>query len=512
MLHIPHACPAAPLLRLLPFADWDATDTTHSTYRLTPGTLARAAGQGWSDTVLWRMLEEHAGPPPDGWKAELECQRSRIQLRYTGILLADDPALLTRAAAHRSVTRCLEARIAPGIALVPPEQLDTLTAALARQDIIVESTRDEAAPPPRLDSSTDLSAAHCAALLIASAFYRQHAPPDAPHLPHSDLDDRLRAALTPALRQAVDAAMHNLPEPSDHTAEQVQARVAFAEQQARQADAQRATAERRAKDWERRARQAEAQQTACPPDPITVPPMPADNFWAPVAAAATQSTPETETRRNAAPAPEARTPAQPLLTPRALLPALAAVILVWWALLPGLLSGLRLPRHRTATAPSERRHPSPSPSAPASLPAAPPATVSSSEIRPPISEGIALLRRAIARRRTLEIVYDTGGRGSLDTRRIRPLLLEPHGPHWYLRAYCIRARAERTFRVDRLHHLTIVGGRPRRGDPEARQWNAGPPPEPAAPRPSTRRQRDADASFLRSMPEPGKPRVWLDDL
>jgi hypothetical protein len=83
----------------------------------------------------------------------------------------------------------------------------------------------------------------------------------------------------------------------------VQTRVAFAEQQARQADAQRATAERRAKDWERRARQAEAQQTACPPDPITVPALPADNFWAPVAAAAPQSTPETETRRNAAPAP-----------------------------------------------------------------------------------------------------------------------------------------------------------------------------------------------------------------
>jgi hypothetical protein len=49
--------------------------------------------------------------------------------------------------------------------------------------------------------------------LVASAFYRQYAPPDAPHLPHHDLDDTLRAALTPALRQAVDAALNDLPAP-----------------------------------------------------------------------------------------------------------------------------------------------------------------------------------------------------------------------------------------------------------------------------------------------------------
>jgi hypothetical protein len=54
-----------------------------------------------------------------------------------------------------------------------------------------------------------LTAAECATLLVASAFYRQYAPPDAPHLPHSDLEGHLRAALTPALRQAVDAALND---------------------------------------------------------------------------------------------------------------------------------------------------------------------------------------------------------------------------------------------------------------------------------------------------------------
>jgi hypothetical protein len=478
------------VLRLLPFADWDATDTTHSTYRLTPGTLARAAGQGWSDTVLWRLLEQQAGPPPDAWKADLDSQRSRIQVRATGILIADDPALLTRAADNRSITRCLEARIAPGIALVTPEKLAPLTAALARQNIIVETTCDQPEATVRPGLEHTLSAAECATLLTASAFYRQHAPPDAPHLPHHDLDDTLRAALTPALRQAVDTTTRAFPAPSGQTADQVQARLALAEQQVQHADAQRATAERRAQEWERRARQAEAQLAPLQTVPAPAPDVPADSFWAPVAAASGAEEPGIGSNVGA-----------PLSVPRSPISVLVALLLVWWTLLPGLVSGLQLPRRRfvgnpTASPPEDALPHHAQPSVP----------------RPLCSDLLPRLRRAIARRRTLEIVYDTGGRGSLDTRRIRPLLLEPHGPHWYLRAYCIRARAERTFRVDRLHHLTIVGGRPRRGDPEARQWNAGPPPEPAAPRPSTRRQRDADASFLRSMPEPGKPRVWLDDL
>jgi len=60
--------------------------------------------------------------------------------------------------------------------------------------------------------------------------------------------------------------------------------------------------------------------------------------------------------------------------------------------------------------------------------------------RPP-ADPIPLLRRAIARRCILEVAYDTGGRGQLDTRLLRPPALEAHGPVWYLRAYCPRPPA-----------------------------------------------------------------------
>ena len=132
----------------------------------------------------------------------------------------------------------------------------------------------------------------------------------------------------------------------------------------------------------------------------------------------------------------------------------------------------------------------------------------------PPADPIPLLRRTIARRRTLEVAYDTGGRGQLDTRLLRPLSLEAHGPVWYLRAYCPRRHAERTFRVDRLHAITIVGGRPRRGDPEARRRQANrtavravsPEPIPMRappPRPPT------GASGVPPEPALGTPRIWL---
>jgi hypothetical protein len=626
---IPHSSAQAPVLRLLPFADWEASDATHSTYRITRPQIARAAHQGWSDSVLWRLLDQHAGPPPADWIGDLHDERSRLRLRQTGILIADDPAVLNRAADNRNVRRYLDTRIAPGIALVPPEHMDRLITALARQDIMVDDRRDDDTPPPRLPGEHELTAAECATLLVASAFYRQYAPPEATHLPHADLDRHLRAALTPALRQAVDAALNDLPAPGSVTAQQVSAQVTLAGQRAQRADAQRATAERRAKEWERRARQAEAQLANLQPQPKPAPAPPMSDFWTALSdgdqgpgigdqeardqgpgigdqgsgigeqsddqhAAGGQMEPHTDAAcisrpltsdpwppiipgsrvrvqfdsgittvtapdgtvttypHTPAPVPDTSPPAPvpdtpapicdmprpaPVLTPdpspvpadpwlpppnpqppipnprppRPALPAVIAVLMLWWTLLLTLLPGV----------PEQRRRPSQSPILDPQTPTHdPPAAPPVPEQHPAhacalTGDPLPLLRRAIARRHTLEVAYDTGGRGVPETRLIRPLYLEAHGPIWYLRAYCPRAHAERTFRVDRIHACTVVGGRPRRGDPEARRWRKqwpvipedGPPP---APPPRSRRSRER-ASFFPPGPEPGKSRVWLEE-
>ncbi|MFV9507853.1 MAG: WYL domain-containing protein, partial [Oscillochloridaceae bacterium umkhey_bin13] len=45
-------------------------------------------------------------------------------------------------------------------------------------------------------------------------------------------------------------------------------------------------------------------------------------------------------------------------------------------------------------------------------------------------------------------------------RPVRPLRLERHATWWYLHAYCLQARAERCFRLDRLQALHPVLTRP----------------------------------------------------
>lgn len=63
------------------------------------------------------------------------------------------------------------------------------------------------------------------------------------------------------------------------------------------------------------------------------------------------------------------------------------------------------------------------------------------------------LHRALSRRDLITIDYDTGGSGHGECRTVRPLELEQRGGVWYLRAYCLRRRAERTFRVDRIRRI-----------------------------------------------------------
>ena len=214
---VPHGAPAA--LGLLPFVRWAGADAAGTTYQVTPSTLARAERQGWSASQLWLLLAAHMGAAPEGWRAGLESNPG-VRLVRAEVLLVDTPALLKRAGRVRSVAKHLE-RVAPGIALVRHEQRAALLRALERQGIAcaVEAGGDEQAgelvelqPAParrcgREERMPELSAGERAALLVACAHYRRHAPADAPLLPHAQLEARLSAGLSPQLAASVETAL-----------------------------------------------------------------------------------------------------------------------------------------------------------------------------------------------------------------------------------------------------------------------------------------------------------------
>gem|GEM_PF-3024825 len=120
-------------------------------------------------------------------------------------------ALLDRAARARSVRRYLAARPALGVALVEPDDVAALTRVLARQQIIATVKRQHhsvpASPPAALHPGD------AAALLVACAFYQQHAPASAPLLPQPELLARLRTCLSRPLDAAVTAALADLSPP-----------------------------------------------------------------------------------------------------------------------------------------------------------------------------------------------------------------------------------------------------------------------------------------------------------
>jgi proteasome accessory factor C len=67
--------------------------------------------------------------------------------------------------------------------------------------------------------------------------------------------------------------------------------------------------------------------------------------------------------------------------------------------------------------------------------------------------------RAIREDRVLEIQYWTESRGSLTQRAIEPHLLANARDAWYVDAYCRRAEARRTFRLDRIRSATLTDER-----------------------------------------------------
>lgn len=158
--------------------------------------------------------------------------------------------------------------------------------------------------------------------------------------------------------------------------------------------------------------------------------------------------------------------------------------------------------------------PRPAAAAAPATPAAPP------EARPAELELLWQLREAIRRRGALRLVYQGAADPAPRERTIRPLELERHGAVWLVRAYCLAARAERCFRLDRIQQLVEAEPAPagrrshraKRQRPGRRPGDAvalGPLVEP----PARERRAAPRVGFFAPPPEPppGSPLVgvWL---
>lgn len=74
----------------------------------------------------------------------------------------------------------------------------------------------------------------------------------------------------------------------------------------------------------------------------------------------------------------------------------------------------------------------------------------------PVVESLALIRQALAEGQALEMDYYTAGRDVITHRVVEPYRLEERLGAHYLVGFCHRAQAERVFRLDRIHRITLV--------------------------------------------------------
>jgi len=72
-------------------------------------------------------------------------------------------------------------------------------------------------------------------------------------------------------------------------------------------------------------------------------------------------------------------------------------------------------------------------------------------------ELLELIEHAASNRRRLEIDYYTAYRDELTTREIDPYSVANHDGDWFVQAWCHKADAIRTFRVDRIEAATETG-------------------------------------------------------
>jgi predicted DNA-binding transcriptional regulator YafY len=77
-------------------------------------------------------------------------------------------------------------------------------------------------------------------------------------------------------------------------------------------------------------------------------------------------------------------------------------------------------------------------------------TVIVDEVMPPDPQIVAVLNRAVLEHTLVEIKYFTTSRRELGERLVEPYLLFRSPDGWYLEAYCRKAAAQRTFKLERI--------------------------------------------------------------
>lgn len=76
----------------------------------------------------------------------------------------------------------------------------------------------------------------------------------------------------------------------------------------------------------------------------------------------------------------------------------------------------------------------------------------------PLDESdLTRLRRAVDERRVVSFGYYSFGRDAHTDRRVEPWRVQLDGGHWYLEGRCLDAGEARTFRVDRVSGVEIIG-------------------------------------------------------
>lgn len=71
-------------------------------------------------------------------------------------------------------------------------------------------------------------------------------------------------------------------------------------------------------------------------------------------------------------------------------------------------------------------------------------------------ERFELLKTAILQKRVLDILY-CGASGDISRREVKPFKLIFKDKSWYLRAFCLRARDFRLFKISRIMELSLTG-------------------------------------------------------
>lgn len=217
-LRVPYGAGERDLLGLAPGLSLECSNRSSATYRLDAASLARAAAHGQRIADGRTLLQRHAGPEPGCWLAESAWTPPTVQIAPVLLVQASDPAVLERAARQRTVRRRLARRLAPGLALVNPEDAGALTRALERQGLAAALERPDPVP---VTSAADLPPGTRAALLVACAFFRRHGPATTPLAPPEGLEQRLRGSLPPPLRAAADSALRDLALPQPPAADPI---------------------------------------------------------------------------------------------------------------------------------------------------------------------------------------------------------------------------------------------------------------------------------------------------